>query len=100
MKTIVVAKRTLGALAVTFAAPLLLAPAQASDRLPATREPGADTATEAGIASGAVEDSLQACMARIPHDASIGQRMIAEQSCWRDENDRKPIQDVPGAHRI
>jgi len=36
-------------------------------------------------------------MARIPKDASIGQVMIAEQSCWRDENDRKPIQAIPGA---
>jgi len=38
-------------------------------------------------------------MARIPKDASIGQLMIAEQSCWRDENERKPIQAVPGARR-
>jgi hypothetical protein len=34
-------------------------------------------------------------MARIPKDASIGQRMIAEQSCWRDENDRQPFRSEP-----
>jgi hypothetical protein len=36
-------------------------------------------------------------MARIPKDATIGQVMIAEQGCWRDENDRNPIKSVPGA---
>ena len=52
---------------------------------------GSDTA------SGAVEDTLKACVMRIPKDASIGQRMIAVESCQRDETDRKPIQNVPGA---
>jgi hypothetical protein len=42
-----------------------------------------------GIASGSVEDSLSACMSRIPSDASEGQRMIAEQSCERDQANRK-----------
>lgn len=31
-----------------------------------------------GIASGAVEDTLKACLTRIPEDASVGQRMLAE----------------------
>jgi hypothetical protein len=66
---------------------------QAQDREPAMVVPKA----EADIASGAVEDTLRACRARIPKDASIGQLMIAEQSCWRDENDRKPVEAVPGA---
>ena len=44
------------------------------------------------VASGAVEDSLKACMARIPTDASAGQRMMAEQSCQRDEEVRQPFQ--------
>jgi len=25
--------------------------------------------------------------------------MIAEQSCWRDEHERKPLQEVPEARR-
>jgi hypothetical protein len=48
------------------------------------------------MAAGATEDSLQACMARIPKDATVGQRMIAEQSCRRDEGDRKPFQATGG----
>jgi len=47
------------------------------------------------VAAGALEDSLQACLARIPKDATAGQRMVAEQSCRRDESDRKPYQ-APG----
>ena len=41
------------------------------------------------IAVGAVEDTLQACKARIPSDATSGQRMLAERSCERDEAARK-----------
>lgn len=37
------------------------------------------------VASGAVEDTLNACMARIPKDATAGQRMLAEESCRRDQ---------------
>lgn len=73
-----------------------LAVAQAQDREPAMAAPGTDATNEADIAAGAVEDTFRACMARIPKDASIGQLMIAEQSCWRDENDRNPVQSVPG----
>ena len=47
-------------------------------------------------ATGATDDSLSACMARIPDDASAGQRMFAEESCRRDEAERKAIQAVPG----
>ena len=48
-------------------------------------------------ASGAVEDTLKACLARIPEDASAGQRMIARESCQRDKVERQPIDAVPGA---
>lgn len=41
------------------------------------------------IAAGAVEDSLNACLARIPKDASSGQRMLAEESCRRDQAARR-----------
>ncbi|ALA60396.1 hypothetical protein [Nitrospira moscoviensis] len=41
------------------------------------------------IAPGAVEDTLAACMARIPKDASAGQRMLAEESCRRDQAARR-----------
>ena len=65
-----------------------------------TVAPGSEATTERGMAAGAAEDTLGACMARIPKDASIGQRMIAEQGCWRDQNDREPFESVPGSLKI
>lgn len=47
-------------------------------------------------ASGTQADTLEACLARIPKDASAGQRMIAEASCERDEANRKAIRSAPG----
>ncbi|HEY6084835.1 MAG TPA: hypothetical protein VIU63_05530 [Nitrospira sp.] len=92
------AKRTMSVLVVLLAASLgLLVPTLAADQQPSTVLPGSDTTIEQGIAAGAAEDTLRACMDRIPQNASIGQLMIAEQGCWRDENDRKPVQAVPGA---
>lgn len=41
------------------------------------------------IASGAVEDSLAACKGRIPNGASVGQKMLAEESCLRDQGARR-----------
>lgn len=41
------------------------------------------------IASGSVEDTSNACMARIPGDASAGQKMLAEESCRRDQAARR-----------
>ncbi|WP_447973103.1 hypothetical protein [Nitrospira sp. Kam-Ns4a] len=58
---------------------------------------GAGTAAAtSAAASGTAGDTLDACLARIPKDASAGQRMIAEQSCQRDEAVRKGLQ-APGA---
>ncbi|MBI3357528.1 MAG: hypothetical protein HY038_12315 [Nitrospirae bacterium] len=47
------------------------------------------------IASGAVEDTFKACLARIPEIASVGQRMLAEQSCAGEEGTRKSLQWAP-----
>jgi hypothetical protein len=47
------------------------------------------------VASGAVEDTLKACLARIPEDASAGQRLLAEQNCAGEEGTRKSIQVAP-----
>ncbi len=52
---------------------------------------GTAAATSAA-ASGTSGDSLAACMARIPKDASAGQRMLAEGSCERDEAARQTTQ--------
>ena len=40
------------------------------------------------VASGAVEDTLKACLARIPAVATVGQRMLAERSCAGEEGAR------------
>lgn len=36
--------------------------------------------------AGTQGDSLEVCMARIPKDATEGQRMLAEESCQRDQS--------------
>jgi len=44
------------------------------------------------LASGSVEDTLKLCLARIPKDASAGQRLLAEQSCQGAERIRSTSQ--------
>jgi hypothetical protein len=89
-------RQTICILAILLSSSLEARPIQAQDQAP-TVAPGTDAMMEGDIAAGSVEDTLRACMGRIPKDASIGQVMIAEQSCWRDENERKPVQAIPGA---
>ena len=90
-------KQTIWSLTILLSGFLAATPIQAQDREPATVAPGSNAITESDIAAGSVEDTIEACKARIPKDASIGQVMIAEQSCWRDENERNPAQAIPGA---
>lgn len=49
----------------------------------------ADSKSGDRVASGTQGDTLDACMARIPKDASAGQRMLAEESCKRDQANRR-----------
>src|SRR5690348_8484316 len=100
MKTTLLNKWMFRAVLLLFVASWVSVSAQAADSLPATRAPGSDIVGEPRIAAGAIEDTLKACMARMTKDATIGQRMIAEQSCGRDERDRKPFLAVPGARSI
>jgi hypothetical protein len=97
MRTIGLIRHTVIAALLTLMAWLPALPTQATDQLSGEGVPSAfDSMGENGnVAMGAVEDTLRACVARIPKEASIGQRMIAESSCQRDEMDRKIIQDVP-----
>jgi hypothetical protein len=97
MKTIPSIKCAIGVASFMVAMSFAPAMGQAADRQPENGVQGPAAITEPNAAAGAVEDTLQACMARIPKDASIGQRMIAEQSCWRDENDRQPFRSDPDA---
>ena len=48
------------------------------------------------VSQGTQGDSLEACLARIPSDASAGQRMVAERTCQRDAENRTSIDAVPG----
>jgi len=41
------------------------------------------------IAAGVEEETLNTCIARIPQDATAGQRMLAEQTCHRDYPGRR-----------
>ena len=47
------------------------------------------------VSPGAVEDTLKACLARIPESASMGQRMLAELTCQREEETRQRYQRAP-----
>jgi hypothetical protein len=82
--------------ALTFLPGVLESSASAASAPPNTPVQPAATTPANAVAAGATEDSLQACLARIPKDATVGQRMIAEQSCRRDESERKPGQTFSG----
>ncbi len=40
------------------------------------------------IAAGSAQDSLKACLARIPENATVGQLLLAEQNCQHVEKIR------------
>lgn len=44
-----------------------------------------------GVASGALEDTLKACLARIPADATAGQRLLAEQGCQSEHKTKTSV---------
>ena len=54
------------------------------------------SAASPDVASGTYGDSLDACLGRIPSNATDGQRMVAKTTCQRDEAARQPIEVVPG----
>jgi hypothetical protein len=58
-------------------------------------DPSAQPREFGHVAAGAVEDSLQACLARVPKDATAGQRMVAEQGCKLDHATRQAVQASP-----
>jgi hypothetical protein len=69
--------------------------AEAADGMANKQASPAAAAVQSSAAAGSVEDTLQACMTRIPKDASFGQRLVAERTCARDDSDRKPSQNAP-----
>ena len=65
---------------------------------PSTSSAGTTAVTTGAnrVSQGTQGDSLASCLARIPGDASAGQRMIAERTCQRDADNRSSIDAVPG----
>ena len=53
----------------------------AADQPSAQAVPAVSSEELGKIAAGSAKDTLKACLARIPKDASAGQRMLAEQNC-------------------
>ena len=95
MKTKIITNRVALVLLVVMLTVLWIQPAQAEDPLVKGARGLAPRAEFSVLASGAAEDTLKACMSRIPVVASAGQRMLAEQSCASEEKTRKTIQSAP-----
>lgn len=68
---------------------------QAADQPSVGSPPIVLTGEPAMMAAGAANDTLKACLARIPKDGSAGQRMLATQGCEQNEGTRKASQDAP-----
>lgn len=62
---------------------------------PSTGSPSPTAESHNNPAPGAVEDTLKACLARIPKNATAGQSMLAELGCRRDEQARTSLQTAP-----
>jgi hypothetical protein len=56
------------------------------------RTPTVDLSTGA---ANSVHDTLKACLARIPEDATVGQRLLAEQNCQVEERTRRETEVTP-----
>ena len=108
MRTYIVIRRTVLVAALALIAWLPAVPTQAAELSPGGGIPefmGAppssddNAPTSAGrlgeVAAGAVKDTLKACLARIPKDASAGQRMMGEQGCEQEEGTRNLIHAAP-----
>ena len=47
------------------------------------------------VAANSIDDTLKACLARIPKVATAGQHLLAEQSCRGEERTRQEMQASP-----
>jgi ribosomal protein S8E len=63
--------------------------------VPPIEERAATDREAIAVVPRAAEDTLKACMARIPKVASVGQHMLAEQSCMGEEKTRKAMRSAP-----
>jgi hypothetical protein len=77
--------------AATTSSPTTSSPTTSSPTMSSTPRADANSAnqpmsqsTKGRIAAGVEEETFDTCVARIPQDATVGQRMLAEQTCRRD----------------
>lgn len=96
MRTNLIITRTVLVASLVLIMGILSLPTQAAEQPLEVSIVSASSGELGVVASGAAEDTLTACLARIPKDASSGQRMFAEQSCKRDEGIRELVNAVPG----
>jgi hypothetical protein len=97
-KVMMIASCGLISLSVGCAEMQMGSPERTDDASPATTK-AAISAVDTGpnrVSQGTQGDTLQACLARIPKDATDSQRMLATLTCERDEKARASIDAVPG----
>lgn len=70
--------------------------AESADKSAKQSAPPTQSQGRSIVAVGAVEDTHRACLDRIPKEATAGQRMIAEDSCKRDQTSRQSAHEMPG----
>lgn len=96
MNIYLITKSTVLAASLAAGLCLLALPIQAADQHSGAAVPSVSQAEKLDImAAGAVKDTLEACLARIPKDASAGQRMMAEQGCGQDQETRSSTEVAP-----
>ena len=64
-------------------------PSTSGKEAAASRSMNQSNSSNSRIAAGVEEETLNTCIARIPQDATAGQRMLAEQTCRRDYPGRR-----------
>lgn len=95
MRTSLFIKHTVLVSSLVLALCLLPGSTHAEDQPSGEAVPSVSSEELGKIAAGSAKDTLKACLARIPKDASAGQRMLAEQNCEREERARKESQAAP-----
>ena len=62
---------------------------------PVKETPRAPATDLNSVAANSTDDTLKACLARIPEGASAGQRLLADQNCRGEERTRQEMQASP-----
>lgn len=95
LRTVLFIRRTILVASLALIAWLPTLPAQAVDQPSGGSTPSVATEGSGILAAGAVQDTLKACLARIPKDATAGQQLVAKQSCGSNEETRRLMHAAP-----